>query len=574
MTEDTIEIGTDGETLPVEEVLTGRAFLTGKSGSGKSNSASVVAEELLSMGLPLVIVDTDGEYWGLKEQFEVLHVGADEDCDLQVGPEHAEKLASLALEENVPIILDVSGYLESETADALVREVARHLFNKEKKLKKPFLLIIEEIHEYVPQKRGMDDVGEMLIRVAKRGRKRGLGMAGVSQRPASVDKDYITQCDWLVWHRLTWENEIKVVKRVLGNEYEDPIKELDDGEAFVQADFMDQQARRVQWKRKQTFDAGATPGLEEIDRPDLKSVSADLVDDLEAITEREERRQDRIAQLEATIDEKDERIAELEEEVERAHDMSDMAQQFTEAMTQSAGGEGAEAIQERVEEIREEKQAEIRELTEERDDLREKNDELQRRIQDLQNRVDELQQYEQAVENLEELEEAVVRMNEALGLEADGDTEKYRKKLEQKDERIGELEAKIDRLESQGYSLDEEFSEKMDFIRHEAVREEIGRASEKMKTKEDHTWDVISVLIDKGQVQIDDVAPFVDVTRSSVSGILSKLQTHGVVKKRQDGNQVYYTLNVDGMKDIIQQQRKRTEMEQLKNSVKEEVKDG
>lgn len=81
-----IAIDEDGAvTLPVVEVLTGRAFLTGKSGAGKSNSASVVAEELLDRGFPLLIVDTDGEYWGLKEEYEILHVGADEECDLQRG---------------------------------------------------------------------------------------------------------------------------------------------------------------------------------------------------------------------------------------------------------------------------------------------------------------------------------------------------------------------------------------------------------------------------------------------------------------------------------------------------------
>ncbi|MGM0683748.1 MAG: helicase HerA domain-containing protein, partial [Halobacteriota archaeon] len=91
--------------LPVVDVLTGRSFITGKSGSGKSNTASVVIENLLDNGFPVMIVDTDGEYYGLKEEYEILHAGADDECDIVVSPEHAEKLANLALEQNVPIIL-------------------------------------------------------------------------------------------------------------------------------------------------------------------------------------------------------------------------------------------------------------------------------------------------------------------------------------------------------------------------------------------------------------------------------------------------------------------------------------
>ncbi|MFB6165828.1 MAG: helicase HerA domain-containing protein, partial [Haloarculaceae archaeon] len=43
--------------LPVVEILTGRGFVTGKSGSGKSNTASVVAEKLLDSGFGILIVD-------------------------------------------------------------------------------------------------------------------------------------------------------------------------------------------------------------------------------------------------------------------------------------------------------------------------------------------------------------------------------------------------------------------------------------------------------------------------------------------------------------------------------------
>ncbi|TKX81112.1 helicase HerA domain-containing protein [Halorubrum sp. SD626R] len=343
----TADPGTPVE-LPVVDVLTGRSFITGKSGSGKSNTASVVIENLLSNGFPVMIVDTDGEYYGLKEEYEILHAGADDECDIVVSPEHAEKIADLALEQNVPIILDVSGYLEEETANELLLEVVRHLFAKEKRLKKPFLLVVEECHEYIPEGGGMDETGKMLIKVGKRGRKHGLGVVGISQRPADVKKDFITQCDWLCWHRLTWDNDTKVVGRILGSKYANAVEDLGDGEAFLMTDW-DESIRRIQFHRKETFDAGATPGLDDFERPELKSVSSDLVGELQSISDEQERRESEIADLRQELEKREQRIADLERELEEARDLSSMADQFAQALLGKAeapyrGGDGPPAV--------------------------------------------------------------------------------------------------------------------------------------------------------------------------------------------------------------------------------------
>ena len=329
--------GEPGETvdLPVVELLTGRGFITGKSGSGKSNTASVVAEKLLDNGFGLLIVDIDGEYYGLKEEYEILHVGGDEECDIQVTEDHAGKIASLALEQNVPIILDISSFLDEAEAETLLTEVAKQLFAKAKKQKQPFLMLVEECHEWMPEKGSMGEVGKMLIKIGKRGRKHGLGIVGISQRPADVKKDYITQCDWLVWHRLTWNNDTKVVGRILDNKYADAVEDLDDGEAFMMNDWAEQ-VSRVQFHRKQTFDAGATPGLDDFERPELKSVSDDLVSELETISEDQQETENRIKELREELDKKNSRIAELEAELQDARDLSRMAEQFTEAMLNQA----------------------------------------------------------------------------------------------------------------------------------------------------------------------------------------------------------------------------------------------
>src|SRR5699024_8497362 len=90
--------------FPLEEILKGRTFICGKSGSGKSNTAGRLAEKILDNGRPLFIIDVEGEYYGLKEQYEILHAGADDMCDIQVGPEHADKLAQLSIQQSIPII--------------------------------------------------------------------------------------------------------------------------------------------------------------------------------------------------------------------------------------------------------------------------------------------------------------------------------------------------------------------------------------------------------------------------------------------------------------------------------------
>jgi len=323
--------------LPVVELLTGRGFVTGKSGSGKSNTASVVAEKLLDNGFGLLIVDIDGEYYGLKEEYEILHAGADEECDIQVTADHAEKLAGLALEQNVPIILDVSSFLDEDEAEEVLTAVSRHLFAKAKKQKQPFLMLVEEVHEYIPENGSVCECGKMLIKIGKRGRKHGLGICGISQRPADVKKDFITQCDWMVWHRLTWDNDTKVVRRVLDGEYADAVEDLDDGEGFMMTDW-NEDVSRVQFFRKQTFDAGATPGLDDFERPELKSVSDDLVSELTEISEEQQARESRIADLRDQLDEKNSRIAELEAELQDARDLSRMARQFVDAMTEHVRG--------------------------------------------------------------------------------------------------------------------------------------------------------------------------------------------------------------------------------------------
>jgi DNA-binding transcriptional ArsR family regulator len=569
---DDVETITVGETaggadveLPVVEVLTGRGFVTGKSGSGKSNTASVVVEELLDAGYPVLIVDTDGEYFGLKEQYELLHAGADEECDIQVAPEHAERLATLALEENVPIILDVSGYLDEDVADELVRETARHLFAKEKQLQKPFLLIVEEVHEYLPQQGGAGETGKMLVKIGKRGRKRGLGIMGISQRPADVKKDFITQANWLVWHRLTWENDTQVVRRVVSSDVADEVEGLGDGDAFVQTDWTEADVERVQFRRKHTFDAGATPGLEDVERPELKSVGEDLLEELDEISERADRRRNRVAELEQQLEERNERIDELERELDNARDVSNAAQQFASAL-QDGVGESEAGVPEDFDEQLQQKNDRIHDLEAQVDELETAIADRDERIQDLQSEVERLGSYRDRVDEAEEIEaqlqaveawvasmptELVELSEQARELFDDVGTGEAAAYAGGEDVDVAALRERVDELERENEQLREEPGDAdgddlATLVQHGAVQAAVDVAKDGSDRAGEHFERALGILAsaDGGPLGAGEIAPLMDgVSDSTVNAVLRALFDAGVVRREKDGRSYEYTLD-------------------------------
>lgn len=119
-------------------------------------------------------------------------------------------------------ILDISG-LPNEVAGPLAGMLARLLFQyklyqiSDERKKDPILLVCEEAHRYVPD-RGEAEYATAQIairRIAREGRKYGIGLMLVSQRPADVESTVISQCGtWLVL-RLTNQADQQHVARFL-----------------------------------------------------------------------------------------------------------------------------------------------------------------------------------------------------------------------------------------------------------------------------------------------------------------------------------------------------------------------
>lgn len=245
-------------TMDAQRVVTGRGAIIGKSDSGKSNTATVIAEELLNLGIPIAVIDPEGEYVSLKEEYPVVHFGDDPDADVTGGEEKLSQLAERAVVESVPVVADLTGWSEEDQME-LAGAFASALYRAEHRHETPLLLFVDECHDFIPTRRVTPSTAP-LVKVAKRGRKRGLGILGITQRPADVKSAFLTQSDWFGWHRLSWHNDMDQVKEHLDSQHSPDVPNLGTGEMLLDRGWTDDVAR-VQVRRKNVTDLGSTPSI-------------------------------------------------------------------------------------------------------------------------------------------------------------------------------------------------------------------------------------------------------------------------------------------------------------------------
>ena len=107
----------------------------------------------------------------------------------------------------------------------------------------PIALFCDEAHLYIPERAQGDSASEISIsifeRIAKEGRKYGVGLVVISQRPSEVNRTVLSQCNNLIAMRLTNAEDQGVVRRLLPDSlggFSDLLPILDTGEALVVGD--------------------------------------------------------------------------------------------------------------------------------------------------------------------------------------------------------------------------------------------------------------------------------------------------------------------------------------------------
>ena len=125
-----------------------------------------------------------------------------------------------------------------EIQQMVVMKLAEELFSSRKRGKiPPFLFVLEEAHNFCPE-RGFGEVAssKILRTIASEGRKFGMGLMVVSQRPARVDKNVLSQCNTQVILKVTNPNDLKAIAdsvEGMASGVKEDIRDLPVGVAMV-----------------------------------------------------------------------------------------------------------------------------------------------------------------------------------------------------------------------------------------------------------------------------------------------------------------------------------------------------
>ena len=117
-------------------------------------------------------------------------------------------------------IIDVSG-VPSDITSTVVAVLSRLVFDfaiwGRDERTSPILLVCEEAHRYVPNEKNADgnSVGTILSRIAKEGRKYGISLGLITQRPSDLAEGVLSQCGTILSMRLNNDRDQEFVRAAM-----------------------------------------------------------------------------------------------------------------------------------------------------------------------------------------------------------------------------------------------------------------------------------------------------------------------------------------------------------------------
>ncbi len=135
-------------------------------------------------------------------------------------PDILSRILSIPVANKPVTILDLSG-VPSEIVDVVVSLLCRMIFDfalwSVPAQALPVLVVCEEAHRYVPSDpdSGFGPTKKAITRIAMEGRKYGVSLCLISQRPSELSTNILSQCNTLFALRMSNERDQEIARRAL-----------------------------------------------------------------------------------------------------------------------------------------------------------------------------------------------------------------------------------------------------------------------------------------------------------------------------------------------------------------------
>jgi len=253
-----------------------RIAIVGTSGSGKTYAAKGLVERLMDRGERVCIVDPLGVWWGLRAGADciaasgypvVVFGGRHADVALDEGMGAA--LGHLVGTHPLACVVDVSDLGSAAARRSFMTAFAEALYEANTE---PLHLVLDEADLWAPQR--SQHSGQALLgrieEIVRRGRVRGFVPWLITQRPAVLHKDVLSQADILVSMKLTASQDREAIGRWIegqadraeGKRILAALPRLAQGEGYVWAP-SDGVLAQVAFPRIRSFDSSRTPQRDE-----------------------------------------------------------------------------------------------------------------------------------------------------------------------------------------------------------------------------------------------------------------------------------------------------------------------
>lgn len=196
----------DSLSIPAMEYASQGNAILGIRDSGKSYTATLIAEQLLEAKIPFVAFDPIGVWRYLKvgkngNGYPVVIAG--DNGDLPLSADSAANIVRAAMKENISLVIDLYSMKLSKADWKRIVQQSVELLLYENKTCGLRHIFIEEAAEFCPQRVGPDQgrVYAEIEKLARMGGNASLGFTLINQRAEEVNKAVLELCDCLILHR-------------------------------------------------------------------------------------------------------------------------------------------------------------------------------------------------------------------------------------------------------------------------------------------------------------------------------------------------------------------------------------